>query len=239
MPSPWRYFPATPDGRRWLVGLALLPILLRLLGAPFLRGASPVVQAAASLLFALIWLAALLLAARSAGIHTFRPRWRPLLAYLPLAVVLNLGLAALSLFLAKRLLGTDPAPLFADQPFLRVLHPVLEALFGPDSLPTAKLLLFGSLIMLPFLVVAALTEELFFRGLLQTTVTHYLGPLPGLLIPALIFALLHAPLLLAFLPMLALGLLFGHVFRRHNLATAVVLHLLHNLIALPVSLIGF
>ena len=238
-PSPWRYFPATRTGHRWLAVLCLLPIVLQLLGAPFLRGASPAVQAAVSLLFALIWLVALLLAARSAGAKAFRPRWRPLVAYLPLAVLLNLGLSAICLLLAQRLFGSEPSTLIADQPFLRALRPVLEALFGSDSLPAGRLLLFGSLLMLPFLCVGALTEELFFRGILQTTLTHYLGPLPGLILPALIFALLHAPLILAFVPMFALGLLFGHVFRRHNLATAILLHLLHNVIAVPISLLSF
>ena len=76
--------------------------------------------------------------------------------------------------------------------------------------------------------VGPIAEELFFRGLIYRWLRHRVGIGPGLLASAFLFALLHTDLI-AFVPILALGLLFGWVYERTgSLAAPVAVHIFHN-----------
>lgn len=111
------------------------------------------------------------------------------------------------------LLGLSPIPyepqLWGSQ---------LESLDGVAEVAGA--LLFVTLII-PVL------EELVFRGLLQPITTGLFGAPAGILVTALIFALLHG--VGAFLPILTLALVMGIVMHRTGrLASVVAIHVAHN-----------
>jgi len=82
--------------------------------------------------------------------------------------------------------------------------------------------------------VTVLAEELLFRGLLQTRLVRWLGAWPGLLLTALLFGAVHAPLsplfaVLAGIAGLGYGLLFHYSGR---LSLAIALHGAVNLLHL-------
>ncbi|MBL0388527.1 CPBP family intramembrane metalloprotease [Tumebacillus sp. ITR2] len=85
--------------------------------------------------------------------------------------------------------------------------------------------------MLATSIIAPVGEELLFRGVLQSTVTVKWGNMAGIFISALLFALVHADVVL-FLPIFAMGLLFG-VLRRvsGSLWAPIWLHALNNFYA--------
>lgn len=75
---------------------------------------------------------------------------------------------------------------------------------------------------------APLAEELFFRGLLLPLLVRRWGPLPGLLVSALLFAVLHADLgSLPALAIFAVGLTLACA-RTGSLWVAVLMHALFN-----------
>jgi membrane protease YdiL (CAAX protease family) len=74
----------------------------------------------------------------------------------------------------------------------------------------------------PFIIylVTGVPEEFLFRGLLQNLLTHWLGPLPGLVITSIVFGLAHRPdpryMVLAAIA----GLAYGWVYQRTERVTA-------------------
>lgn len=111
------------------------------------------------------------------------------------------------------LLGLTPIP-YEPQ----VWGSQLESLDGVPEIAGA--LLFVTLII-PVL------EELVFRGLLQPITVGLFGAPAGILVTALIFALLHG--VGAFLPILTLALVMGVVMHRTGrLASVVAIHVAHN-----------
>ncbi|PIQ82305.1 MAG: hypothetical protein COV76_04330 [Candidatus Omnitrophica bacterium CG11_big_fil_rev_8_21_14_0_20_64_10] len=77
-------------------------------------------------------------------------------------------------------------------------------------------------------VVGPVAEELFFRGLLYGWLRSRIGIFRGLLVSAFFFALLHGQVV-AFFPILALGLLLGWVYERSgSLAAPIAVHVFHN-----------
>ncbi|MCM8794984.1 MAG: CPBP family intramembrane metalloprotease [Candidatus Omnitrophica bacterium] len=71
-------------------------------------------------------------------------------------------------------------------------------------------------------------EEFFFRGLCYTWLRSRIGVWGGLFLSAAVFATLHGNLL-AFLPILALGVLFGWVYEQTGtLAAPIAMHVFHN-----------
>jgi len=77
-------------------------------------------------------------------------------------------------------------------------------------------------------VVGPAAEEMFFRGILYGWLRARMGVGWGLVLSALIFAGLHASLM-AFLPILGLGILFGWIYEQTgSLAVPVTVHLIHN-----------
>jgi membrane protease YdiL (CAAX protease family) len=95
------------------------------------------------------------------------------------------------------------------------------------------------LLLIQSIMVAPIAEELFFRGLLLTYYNTRYGLIWGLLIQAILFALMHFWSILfiiqTFLIGIALGLL---VIWRKNLVTAILVHMLSNSLIIPAILRG-
>lgn len=88
-------------------------------------------------------------------------------------------------------------------------------------------------------VVAPITEEILFRGGLFRYLRTRIPRLPALLIPAVIFAALHANLV-AFAPLVALGILLAVAYERTGrIVVPIVAHALFNLHTLALLLSGF
>lgn len=76
--------------------------------------------------------------------------------------------------------------------------------------------------------IAPVTEEIMFRGFLQTAMREVLPPRGAILASSFMFALVHGNAF-AFLPILVLGLLLGHLFdKRRTLAAPIIVHAAHN-----------
>lgn len=88
-----------------------------------------------------------------------------------------------------------------------------------------------SFFFLRILVVAfltAVTEEMFFRGLLQNTLVRYMGCIPAVCISSLIFSLAHNDLS-GVLPRFLLGCFLGFLLvRSGSLWLSVFVHFVHN-----------
>lgn len=85
-------------------------------------------------------------------------------------------------------------------------------------------------------LIAPVTEELFFRGFLYAPLRYHLGVRHGILLSAGLFALMHFNLL-HFLPLFILGLLLTYLYEKtQSLPTVIVVHMLHNLGFLVISL---
>jgi len=76
--------------------------------------------------------------------------------------------------------------------------------------------------------VGPIAEEVFFRGVFYRWIRTRLGVSKGLLLSALFFALLHNDVV-AFFPILGLGILFGWVYEKTgSLAAPMAVHVFHN-----------
>lgn len=102
-----------------------------------------------------------------------------------------------------------------------MLSQVLVGYFEDASgAPLAVAALLG-IVVIPFL------EEVIFRGLLQSALVSRLGARRGVILTALLFALLHG--LSSFVPVLALALLLGELRQRTgSLWASYAVHLFHN-----------
>lgn len=85
--------------------------------------------------------------------------------------------------------------------------------------------------------VAGLSEELFFRGVVQAALTRWLGPVAGLGLTSALFGLLH-PISLGYVVLAtALGAYLGLVWMfSGNLLAPIVAHAVYDLLALVVLL---
>ncbi len=105
----------------------------------------------------------------------------------------------------------------------RFMRTVVVPLFA--SLPNGALLLVA--------LAAGVGEELLFRGVLQAGLSGWLGPLPGLLLASLAFALVHAVSRAYFLLSLLAGLYLGLIFLwTGNLLVVILVHFLYDWVAL-------
>lgn len=85
-----------------------------------------------------------------------------------------------------------------------------------------------ALIVLFGISIAPITEEIMFRGFLQTALREVLPSRGAILASAFVFALAHGNAY-ALLPILVLGLLLGHLFeKRRALAAPIIVHAAHN-----------
>ena len=113
-----------------------------------------------------------------------------------------------------------------SEPIRKLVGLVIEQI-GPLLAPLSRM----ELALLA--VVAGLSEEILFRGVIQVALTAWLSPEWGLLITALLFGLVHfaSPTYALFAGVMGvyLGLLF---LTQGNLLTPVVTHSLYDLVAL-------
>ena len=112
---------------------------------------------------------------------------------------------------AVRAMGYEPAP-----------QEIFTLFFSESRSPVlAGLLLLAALI-------GPIAEEIFFRGLLYGGLRNRIGVGRALVLTAFLFACLHTDPV-SFLPIFALGLLFGWVYEKTgSLAAPVAIHVLHN-----------
>jgi len=105
---------------------------------------------------------------------------------------------------------------------------------------------------IPFIMgitLAPISEEIFHRGLLQTKLVKLLGETQGIILPAILFALIHVPKLLfakeyisvsaplfsspiaTFFSFFGIGILFGYIYQEtKSIYYAIVAHIFVNLI---------
>ncbi len=92
-----------------------------------------------------------------------------------------------------------------------------------------------TVVLLAFVVIAPVAEELFFRGVVLTAWEREYGPRVALIGSAALFALAHISVVQA-LPIFALGLLLGVVYRRTgSLPASIALHAAFNGISVGIT----
>ena len=89
-------------------------------------------------------------------------------------------------------------------------------------------------------LLASLSEELLFRGLLQSALRRVTrDPWAGVIAASLLFALIHYPYVYSMPALFALGLVLGYSYERTGrLWPAIVIHLLFNALFVSVELLG-
>lgn len=186
-------------------------------------------------------------------IRLFRPGWldRPVVALANTLLVDGIVLAAAAALFRRAGgygenrprrwtgIGFAVGSYLTFLPFLFAVTAVLAALLrsihhSPTPQPVFTIFLsesrssvLGGLLIL-VTVIGPAAEEFFFRGLLYGWLRIRLGISWALWVSAIFFAFLHADPV-AFLPIFALGLLFGWVYERTGtLAAPIAIHILHN-----------
>jgi len=93
------------------------------------------------------------------------------------------------------------------------------------------------LIVLSAVVLAPLTEELFFRGLLQSLLRNFMSPWASIVVSSVLFALMHLSAIRSVLPLLLFGLILGYVYERQGrLLAPILIHALFNAVMLAATL---
>jgi membrane protease YdiL (CAAX protease family) len=154
-----------------------------------------------------------------AGLH-LAPRgqvWRGILLGIGLTIPAWIGATLISALVALALeaVGIEPQPELVDQVVDR-------------GDPTA--------LMIGFVVVAPIAEELFFRGVVFNAWERERGTRVAIYGSAVLFASIHGALL--FLPVLFLGVLLGHLYRLlRSLPATMAVHAGFNAISLALALL--
>ena len=108
------------------------------------------------------------------------------------------------------------------------LLPYLPLQETAEALLRAKSTTVLILSTLTAIVVAPVSEEMFFRGLLQPALRRWVSPAPAILLSAAFFATAHMDLF-RMPDLLVLGIMLGYLYNRtQSLAAPVALHLAHN-----------
>ncbi|MBM4168582.1 MAG: CPBP family intramembrane metalloprotease [Ignavibacteria bacterium] len=116
-------------------------------------------------------------------------------------------------------------------PIRQMLEELYRTIVSAESVPE---LLFVLLIVA---IVPAIVEELFFRGLIQSTFDRVLSPLWSAIIVGFIFGFYHLNPF-AVIPLIGIGCYFGLLrYRTGSVALAIIAHFLNN--ALAVTLVYF
>ncbi len=116
-------------------------------------------------------------------------------------------------------------------PIRQMLEDLYRTIVSAESLPE---LLFVFLVVA---IVPAVVEELFFRGLIQSTFDRVLSPLWSAIIVGFIFGFYHLNPF-AVIPLIGIGCYFGYLrYRTGSVVLAIVAHFLNNGIA--VTLVFF
>ena len=106
---------------------------------------------------------------------------------------------------------------------------LLLGIMGKPFLPILPVLTNFSILLI---LIVVLSEEIFFRGLLQETSTPIFGTALSIIIPALFYSLSHISLgIFAFIYFLAFGLISGLIYAStKNLLFSIILGLIANLV---------
>jgi len=92
-------------------------------------------------------------------------------------------------------------------------------------------------VLLAFVLVAPVAEEIFFRGVVFSAWEREYGPRRALLGSAALFAVIHVEIS-ALLPIFGLGLILGELYRRtHSLLAVIGLHAGFNAVSVSVALL--
>jgi membrane protease YdiL (CAAX protease family) len=111
-------------------------------------------------------------------------------------------------------------------------HPILEAVAKRPPAADVAVLVALAVLVIPFF------EELFFRGLIQTTLMRLGRPWLAILISALVFGFAHSGVPQTVPTIFVLGLALGFVFyRTRSLAASFALHALFNLFNLALAIL--
>jgi membrane protease YdiL (CAAX protease family) len=94
------------------------------------------------------------------------------------------------------------------------------------------------MIGLATVVIAPVTEEVFFRGYALATVERKWGPGAGILLSALIFAAVHLSIV-SLLPIFAIGILLAMLCRKFGLIPCIMAHAVNNLLAVVLIYLGY
>ena len=86
------------------------------------------------------------------------------------------------------------------------------------------------LLLIATVVIAPPSEELFFRGYMQSTLVRKWGPVAGIIVSSLFFAAMHLEPL-QFISLFMAGVVLGVLFRKYGLVTAISCHAMNNLLA--------
>ena len=154
---------------------------------------------------------------RVAASHRLRP-WRHYASWLTVAVEAEVVLILATLILHEQLAEWRVLPRIPNPPELIPAHFSGQAL-GPIAMTLAVV------------VVTPLAEEFAFRGRMQSRLERTAGVAPAILIPAVIFSLLHGITIAAH--HLPFAIFVGWVvWRTGSIWTAVYMHALNNALAL-------
>jgi len=94
------------------------------------------------------------------------------------------------------------------------------------------------MIGLATVVIAPVTEEVFFRGYALATVERKWGPWAGILLSGLMFAAVHLSIV-SLLPIFAIGVLLAMLCRKFGLIPCIVAHAVNNLFAVVLIYLGY
>jgi len=99
--------------------------------------------------------------------------------------------------------------------------------------------LFGIIIAsIVALVIAPLTEELFFRGFMLQTISRKISPVWGVILTTMIFAGIHFEFQ-SIMPLLILSLVLNILFiKTKSIWPGIIFHILNNTIAFIIVLFG-
>jgi membrane protease YdiL (CAAX protease family) len=106
------------------------------------------------------------------------------------------------------------------------IHPLLEAVKDSHDLWIV------GLAILQAGVLAALSEEFIYRGVLMMSLVKQTGPAAAVVLTSVVFAMVHVPIEpQAFLPLLALALALGYIaWRTRGLIAPIITHALFNML---------
>ncbi|HOI54149.1 MAG TPA: CPBP family intramembrane metalloprotease [Phycisphaerae bacterium] len=139
-------------------------------------------------------------------------------------------LAAEPLIIATLLAGAALHAWIVEEP--PPVHPVLQSLGEHPQAMHIVVLFLTAGVLIPFF------EELFFRGILQTTLMRLGNATAAITIASVLFGLVHMGVPTSVLPLTIFGWAMGYAFyRTGNLASCVVMHSVFNLMSLSMALL--
>ncbi|MCE5326119.1 MAG: CPBP family intramembrane metalloprotease [Planctomycetaceae bacterium] len=111
-------------------------------------------------------------------------------------------------------------------------HPLLEILRNPDASRLSC-----TLAVVTAVILAPLTEEIFYRGLLQTALRRQFRPWPAIVLTALLFSFMHIGAPSSVPAILVFGMALGYQYERTGrLWAPVVMHVIFNAVFVTLTI---